>query len=404
MKLGYLITPFLLFTISFAETPGAAYSGPYVPSSPVILSNINDTVIEGLEITNTETHCIDIRGCRNVTIKNCLLRNAVGNGIRIGNSQNISIENCRIDSVASGVYALNSSTIKVTYNTVKNVLGPKPRRQFAQFDKVYGEGNTISYNVAINIMGESSPEDVINIYKSNGTATSPIEVIGNWIRGGGPSRSGGGIMTGDGGSSSYILVKDNILVDPGQYGIAIASGEYITIANNKVFGREQSFTNVGIYVWNQYDSPCNNHTVINNKVKWTNQKGQDNSKWNGWNCGEISGWSNNEWGANIDASILPDDLGDELVTNIKWSSQQRENKDIIKQVNIRKNICTIQFDTPQKDVTMQLYSLSGQAILEKYFENDTQVSFPFQQPNGMYIIKLISNNNIVSTFRLTKTR
>lgn len=67
------------------------------------------------------------------------------------------------------------------------------------------------------MLWKTSPDkvirDAINLYKSNGIAGDPIQVIGNRIRGGGPSTSGGGIMTGDQGGS-YILVSI-ILVNPG---------------------------------------------------------------------------------------------------------------------------------------------------------------------------------------------
>ena len=38
------------------------------------------------------------------------------------------------------------------------------------------------------------------------------------------------------------------------------------------------------------------------------EDGTPNNVWNQGNCGEIEGWETNEWGADIDASILPDEL------------------------------------------------------------------------------------------------
>jgi len=40
---------------------------------------------------------------------------------------------------------------------------------------------------------------------------------------------GGGIMLGDGGGSN-IVAKNNILVDPGQYGMAVSGGSYMPFA------------------------------------------------------------------------------------------------------------------------------------------------------------------------------
>ena len=82
-------------------------------------------------------------------------------------------------------------------------------------------------------------------------------------------------MTGNSGGA-YIVVKDNILVDPGQYGIAIAGGHHIQIFDNKVLGKRQPFTNVGIYVWNQSKAPSHDHSVKGNRVRWFNKGGMEN--------------------------------------------------------------------------------------------------------------------------------
>jgi hypothetical protein len=121
-----------------------------------------------------------------------------------------------------------------------------PRGQFVQFDKVVGGENRISCNVGRNQPGQGTPEDAISLYKSHGAQNLPISVLYNLIIGGGPSDSGGGIMLGDDGGS-YQLAKGNILIDPGQYGIGVASGNNMTIADNLVYARKQPFTNVGIY-------------------------------------------------------------------------------------------------------------------------------------------------------------
>src|SRR6185312_10426586 len=111
-----------------------------------------------------------------------------------------------------------------------------------------GPGNRINYNISDHKMSSTmTPEDLINIYASQGIASDPIQIIGNNLRGGGPSTTGGGIMVGD-NFGRYIDIEDNILVDPGQYGIGVPSGENITVKNNKIYAKQQSFTNIGLYV------------------------------------------------------------------------------------------------------------------------------------------------------------
>ncbi|MFW5700948.1 MAG: T9SS type A sorting domain-containing protein, partial [Cyclobacteriaceae bacterium] len=103
--------------------------------------------------------------------------------------------------------------------------------------------------------------------------------------------------------------KDNILVNPGQYGIAIAGGSSVQLIDNSIYGKQQSFTNVGLYVWNQDTSvSCANHIIAGNRVNWTNNNGKKNPSWNANNCGTIAGWDNNIWNANISSDILPENI------------------------------------------------------------------------------------------------
>ena len=229
-------------------------------SEPLVIDGKSDLTISGLEIANPQGNGITIRNSKRIRVEGCKIGPCKGEAVNIYACEGITVTGNRFEAVSTGVYALDSRHIEVTHNRCLNVHGPFPRGQLAQFDKVTGGGNRINHNLALNVLGKSNPEDVINIYKSSGTADDPIQVIGNKIRGGGPSGSGGGIMTGDGGGA-YIVVRDNVLVDPGQYGIAIAGGHHIQILDNKVFGKRQPFTNVGIYVWNQSKAPSHDHTV-----------------------------------------------------------------------------------------------------------------------------------------------
>ncbi len=308
-----------------AQIPGSRYCGPYTSSEAVIMDGRSNITISGLEINTTRDNAIQLSNCNNVRIENCKITAAVLSGIELKNCRNVSITNCKITNVATGVVAYSSQEVSVTYIEVKNVQGPFPRGQMVQFHQVSGGGNRINYNVSENFLGQSYAEDAINLYKSRGTPSDPIQVIGNWIRGGGPSKSGGGIMTGDLGGGN-VIVKDNILVDPGQYGVAIAGGTNITLENNTVYARQQSFTNVGLYVWNINAPNCGDHTVKNNRINWKNNGGQGNHMWNGNNCGSITGWNTNILGANIDASILPEQILD-LCNESQEDNSQDTNDD-----------------------------------------------------------------------------
>ena len=184
--------------------------------------------------------------------------------------------------------------LNLNNNDATNIVGPLKGGEkignMARFDKVFGTGNSISYNVCENFPGESSPEDIINVNQSIGTSASPIMVKGNWLRGGGPSTSGGGILLGDVGGA-YQVAENNIVVDPGQYGIAIAGGNNIALRNNKIFSSKKSYNNVGLYAANWYESlgKSSNITVANNTVNYTNKDGKLNNFWYAGNVEPISG-------------------------------------------------------------------------------------------------------------------
>jgi hypothetical protein len=278
---------------------------PYLVSSPINISGAHDITISGKSITGGALPAITLTNCYNIHITQNRLGNSSAVGIYLINCRNIVVDYNYISNVSSGVYAENSAGgIVVDHNQFKNMQGPMPRGQFVQFNNVNGTGNSISYNKGENILGQSNPEDAINLFKSNGTPASPIKVTGNWIRGGGPSRSGGGIMLGDNGGS-YQVASENILINPGQYGMAIAGGDHISIIGNTIYGKAQDFTNVGIYILGQAGYRCSNATITQNKVRFMNAKNAENDRWLGTGEAAPAGWDANTWGANIDESVLP---------------------------------------------------------------------------------------------------
>ncbi|MBK0380698.1 right-handed parallel beta-helix repeat-containing protein [Mucilaginibacter segetis] len=302
---AYLIIAALLWGITIGHVYGQTKNHKAV--APLNLVALHDTVISGLDIAGDTSACITLSNCYNIIIKNSTFHNSIKNGLNIYNCSNITVQGCYFENVATGVYALESQGINISYNQFKNMRGPFPRGQFVQFDDVSGSNNRVNYNSGENFPGKSDPQDAINMFKTNGTFYDPVQIVGNRIRGGGPSKYGGGIMLGDNGGS-YLTASDNILVDPGQYGMAIAGGTNIKIINNTIYAKQQPFTNVGIYIWNQSKYVCALNTISGNKVNWTKADGEIFSNWNNGNCGSVIGWDNNNWKARIGPSILPDQL------------------------------------------------------------------------------------------------
>jgi hypothetical protein len=278
----------------------------------------------GRHIRNPNGTCLTYKGLSNVTITNGVIGPCGKHGLVLEDSTNVRITRMRITGVdETGIYldsnnsvavaenvihdtrnailAISSSSIRVTCNTLTNSRGPGPSGQHVQFNRVSGSTNRIMCNRGENGSG-TMPEDAISLYQSC-TVQSPILVMGNLLIGGGPSESGGGIMVGD-MSGSNILVRDNTLVDPGQYGIAVASGTNVALLRNRVYARQRPWSNVGVYVWRQYPSSCRNITLIGNLVNWTNSDGRRNGFWNGGGCDVVTVGANNNFNAAFGPGIV----------------------------------------------------------------------------------------------------
>lgn len=306
---------FICFPFFLSYGQGARYTGSYSKSSAIQHVGKSNFVIEGLEFTNSDNkYLIVLYSCENVIIRNNKFTSAPTKlAIYLDNCKNVTIIDNTFENIQSGLVAHNSEGIKFEYNDVTNVVGPLkgggPIGNMAIFDKVRGSGNSISYNVSENFPGESSPEDLINLNQSHGTAQSPIMVKGNWIRGGGPSSSGGGIILGDVGGS-YQIAEDNIVVDAGQYGISIAGGHNMTLRNNKIFGSRKPYTNVGLYAvnWSESLGKSHNITISNNEINYVNREGKLNNWWFAGNVEPIIGKETNIHNPNITSAILPSQI------------------------------------------------------------------------------------------------
>jgi parallel beta-helix repeat protein len=244
---------------------------------------MSDFEISGEIFADVDGLCITLEGCSNVRIRKCTFKN-----------------------VKSGIYALNCTNITVEYNEVTNLTGPPATHSgdFVQFDNSTG---SVRWNVVDNAPGQSNPEDIINIYKSYGTALDPIVVEHNWLRGGGPSLSGSGVMAGD-QSGAHITVQNNVVIDTGQVGIGVPGGSYVSVLNNTIYSdAAHSWSNVGLYFSNASGataSPVGNN-AHGNQVRWVNAAGHENPFWNGGDLGTIDGFpSDNTFLGYLDAAAL----------------------------------------------------------------------------------------------------
>jgi len=376
-----------------------------IASSSIVYSGKSNIVIDGKKFTSgTAGVAITLSNCTGVVISNCVF-SLTGSiiGVKLNNCSNVEIAACYFENFQSGVYALNcSGGLNIHCNSFVNIAGAKPRGQMVQFNTCTGAGNRVNYNALDHTFGTGSPEDLINMYASSGTTSDPIQIIGNQLRGGGPSASGGGIMLGDNGSHD-IRCEDNILVDVGQYGISAPSGYNISIINNKLYGAKNTWTNVGIYVGLQTEITagfsCTGSSIMvkNNQVNFSNKNGVSN----GWyNCSCCSGvvQSGNNFRSSIGNSILPANLSLNTVQCGSIATSVDDHK-AVDGFDVYPNPASHQLIVLFSEgvESILLFNAYGQAIrLPSFSIENTQMQIDVSQiPSGIYFIQI---NNQVKKF------
>ena len=295
-------------SISYSDplqiTQGGTYSGAWQstdPSTPAVtVSTTEPVTIENCNIKSKGDLIKASVGHADITVKNCngyaqnpdVASELNGRFLSADSIDNLVVENNYIEGVWRGIHLHRSDgngstdSIKIRYNKVKNIDGRRSdgaggyrtgntfdtdweTAQFLHFDKVRSVPDVeIAWNEVINEPYKSRSEDVIHIYDSAGTSTSPIRIHDNYLKGSYPadpanqSHSGGGIMLGDwsgtvGLEPAYVEVYDNQVVSTDNYGIAISGGHDLHYYDNKIVssaeladGTKIYANNVGAYVWN----------------------------------------------------------------------------------------------------------------------------------------------------------
>ncbi len=193
-------------------------------------------------------------------------------GVRAIASTNVSVQHNNFENVGTGLYAIEySNHVNFSYNTGLNMQGPFPRGQLVQFASVRGGGNRVTCNKVDNT-GVNHTEDNINLFDTQGLPDDPVLVAYNRIKGG-SSKSGSGIMVGDGSGKSIRVIKNHI-INPWNVGIGVAGGEDIVVDGNKIYKNFPGNSGEGLKVANFSPAiACKNITLTNNDIRW-NEAGQ----------------------------------------------------------------------------------------------------------------------------------
>lgn len=244
-------------------------------------------------------------GCDDIVIENRTFKDLGPDveAIHLERCNNVTIRANDFARVAQAITVLDSTNVRIEWNRYQDITGPharvgKHRANFVQLVRV--TGGTIADNKGKG----GDTEDIVSMYESGGRSGAPFLIERNHFQGTDwTSTSGSGIALGD-GTSSYSIVRDNILLNVGQVGAFIAGGTNHKILDNVIYGEQRPLSNVGLYVWNQSSTPCSGHEVSGNRVSWRRADGGSNSSWNAGNCGSVAGWSSNQWNASLDPAAM----------------------------------------------------------------------------------------------------
>ncbi len=290
---------------SLLITHGGTYSGTWSSDDPdtaaVTVATDEPVVIENAQITS-RGDLIQINGSlgANVVIHDVtgtafdpkIAGKQRGAFLRATGVASLTVEHCTITGTRHGVAVDHSSpaTLLIRNNAASNLEDrasdgaggfQTARPDLGHFVVLHSvsamQGAEISWNQIVQTMGQSSTEDGVNLYKSQGSASTPILVHDNYFEGASSpatnAYSGNGLIAdGDGALpvTAYAVFRANQIVRTSGGGIMIANGHDITAQDNRVvscgrnpdgswYARKQV---TAISLWNYYSAPDYSSNVI----------------------------------------------------------------------------------------------------------------------------------------------
>jgi hypothetical protein len=278
---------------------GGTYSGNWTsndPNTPAVTIATDDPVIVRDSVIASRGALIHVSGVStgaNVTIDNVtgtaldpqvagMQRGAFVSATKIGT---LAVTHCTMTGVSFGVVAVDSTaaSIRIANNLALNLedrasdgqgglLAARPDLgHFVILGRIVAPaGAEIGWNKIVQTMGQSSVEDVINIFRSQGASGYPIWVHDNYIEGNSsPSAvanyTGTGIVA-DGSAAepvtAFAVFENNEIVHTAGSGVAIDNGHDIAATGNRIVscGQDASGTwfavsyAVAADIWDAYGS------------------------------------------------------------------------------------------------------------------------------------------------------
>jgi hypothetical protein len=281
-------------------TSGGTYSGNWTstsPNTPAVTIRTDEPVTIRDSVISGRGTLIDLSGVKtgaSVTIEDVTgtaLDPGVA-GVQRGaflsatNVSSLAVRNCSISGASFGIKVAGTSpsSLEISNNLASNLedrasdgqgglLDSRPELgHFIILNNVSApEGAEISWNEAVQTIGQSSTEDVINIYNSQGSQGHPIWVHDNYMEGSSsPVTSGhytGTAMITDGAATNgtqptaFVLFQANEVVATAGTGVGIAAGHDISATANRIVscgvssaGNWYAWGANAVVIWNYYQS------------------------------------------------------------------------------------------------------------------------------------------------------
>ena len=254
-----------------AITSGGTYSGNWNsddPNTPAVSIETDDPVTIQDSVVASRGTLIRVSGVRNganVTIENVTgmaldpQRPGAQRGAFVSASSihSLDVDHCTMTGVSFGVSVTSSnvSALRILNDLAVNLEdrasdgsgGLEAARpalgHFVLLSRIVApQGGEIAWNQILQTMGQSSVEDVINLFRSQGGPGRPIWVHDNYIEGNSspstPDNYTGTAILADGGRAEPVTAQawfaDNEIVHTAGSGLAIDNGHDITASGNRI--------------------------------------------------------------------------------------------------------------------------------------------------------------------------
>ncbi len=284
---GWVIADHLKKSRRVRTTSGSGIPSPEsIAGKPIVngpISAKSGQIIENVHVVSSNGDCIVIQhDVRDVTIRNseigpCTLRDkkSARGVFAADRSTNITIDHNVFHDVSTGAFFYKSlHPIRFDHNYIYDIHGPFPQGNMIQFHSVVSgtEGSRILCNIS-DQQGSRRLEvgDHVSMFLSLGLPSDRTEIAYNRLRGG-SNKSGSAIQAADGGGGN-VWVHDNTVVNVGGAGIALSSGQNVTIENNRIYSDGvATLSGAGLHVRNDYPGKtvCDGNVVTHNRISAMN--------------------------------------------------------------------------------------------------------------------------------------